>query len=444
MGVFANGRQILHKGAGNTHVAAPPDVCKTPGPSGAMPIPYPNIAKDGDLADGSKKTKIEGNPAALSSSKLKSSMGDEAGTAGGGLVSSKTRGAMKWASSSLDVKIENKGVARFMDATLQNGNTFNTAFISVGGLGPAYGDDAQCRICNKPPDDHRVHMRSAAEGAMNEIFTELDRRLAPALPCIREYVDLRAEIALLDAEIDSLPEKIQLELQRTTLKAWDNNLRLARKANRDKSLVDWLAQRRQAQSRVVADLEDAFRVRYDPLQARRVNRQNRQKELKPLIAESSPLRADKAWGNAMIQGYMVGVAICNCAAAGKTPKRIAAHSGPKCDRFREAAADLGVTVVDSFQMTEGQRVALEGLGKDSWQCAAPRVIQECMSGGHKVHTMCERWYTPVHPQVVHARLVFNDIDIPLYPFEHGEILASCDECQVLLPEMLCDNEGQCA
>ena len=94
--VFANGRSILHAGDGLKHTAAPPDVCKTPSPGGPVPVPYVNIASDGDLAKGTKKTKIEGKSVALESSNLSTSMGDEPGTAGGGIVSSKTKGKMTW------------------------------------------------------------------------------------------------------------------------------------------------------------------------------------------------------------------------------------------------------------------------------------------------------------------------------------------------------------
>jgi hypothetical protein len=89
-------------------------------------VPYVNVAKDGDLADGTKTVKIEDNSVALKSSSLMISTGDEGGTAGGGVVSSKIKGKMTWAVSSTDVKFEGKGVIRFMDTCLHNGNASNT------------------------------------------------------------------------------------------------------------------------------------------------------------------------------------------------------------------------------------------------------------------------------------------------------------------------------
>jgi hypothetical protein len=155
--VDANGRSILHKGHGMTHTCAVPDVCKTPSPAGPVPIPYVNIAMDSDLADGAGSVQIEGNPVANVGSKLSTSSGDEAGTVGG-LISSKFKGTVTWTMGSLDVKAEGKGVVRFLDNAFHNGNTFNVAFINMGGTGAAYADDSPgpCPICNKGPHEHRI------------------------------------------------------------------------------------------------------------------------------------------------------------------------------------------------------------------------------------------------------------------------------------------------
>src|SRR5690554_6361465 len=178
--VFANGRSILHAGDGNKHVSAPPDVCKTPSPGGPVPVPYPNIAADSDLAKGTKDIKIEGKPAANADSNLRRSSGDEAGTAGGGLVSNKTMGKLTWASSSPTVHLEGKGAVRFMDVTQHNGNSYNTAFASLGGTGLAYADDFQgkCGICRKSAADHRI-LETASSGMLcQEILNALRDRFA--------------------------------------------------------------------------------------------------------------------------------------------------------------------------------------------------------------------------------------------------------------------------
>jgi len=155
--VTANGRSILHKGHGQSHVCAVPDVCKTPSPGGPVPIPYVNVARDGDLADGADSVRIEGNPVTHVASKISTSSGDEAGSAGG-VMSGKFKGAMSWKMGSLDVKVEGQSVVRFLDSGLHNGNSFNSAFINQGGTGLAYSDDfrGECPVCTKGPEDHRV------------------------------------------------------------------------------------------------------------------------------------------------------------------------------------------------------------------------------------------------------------------------------------------------
>ena len=126
--VFANGRSILHAGDGLQHVSTLPDVCKTPSPGGPVPVPYVNVAATADLAKGTKRVKIGGKSVALASSHLSTSVGDEPGTAGGGLASSKTKGKMTWGSASADVKFEGKGVVRFGDVISHWIRTFRLWF----------------------------------------------------------------------------------------------------------------------------------------------------------------------------------------------------------------------------------------------------------------------------------------------------------------------------
>ena len=117
--VNVNFRTVVHESSGGI-VMAFPDVCKTPSPAGPIPIPYPNIAKSGDTAQGSKKVKVDGNPIMLDGSNFSTSMGDEAGSAGGGVVSNTTKGKAEFVNYSFDVKVEGKGVPRLGDMMLQN------------------------------------------------------------------------------------------------------------------------------------------------------------------------------------------------------------------------------------------------------------------------------------------------------------------------------------
>jgi hypothetical protein len=169
---FANNDTIIHEGDGLQFIAMAPDVCKTPSPGGPVPIPYPNIAMSSDLADGSKTVKIEGNSAALESSNLKMSTGDEAGTAGGGIVSSKIKGKLTWILYSTDVKFEGKGVVRFLDSNMHNGNGSNTSGKNRGKMSyPGRAGDIICDNCGKaigdPSHFHFPTSKEATQAAEN-------------------------------------------------------------------------------------------------------------------------------------------------------------------------------------------------------------------------------------------------------------------------------------
>ncbi|OJH39238.1 DUF4150 domain-containing protein [Cystobacter ferrugineus] len=116
--VGVNKMSVVTKDSNGTTVAFP-DVCKTPSPAGPIPIPYPNIARSADTAQGSSTVQVEGNPVCLKDSHFSTSTGDEAGTAGG-VVSGKTKGKAEFVNYSFDVKIEGKNVARAFDLMLHN------------------------------------------------------------------------------------------------------------------------------------------------------------------------------------------------------------------------------------------------------------------------------------------------------------------------------------
>ncbi|NOJ81833.1 DUF4150 domain-containing protein [Myxococcus xanthus] len=220
--VFANGRSILHKGSGNTHTSAAPDVCKVPTPGGPVPTPFVNSAQDATLTKGSKSVTINGQPVALTDSELSVSSGDEPGTAGG-LISSKFKGKMAWGSGSVDVKVEGKGVVRFLDVTLHNGNSFNTTFMSNGraGTGFAYGDDFEgvCIICQKDAESHAVpELLEGSLDVANKILKDLKAREDA-------WVKVNQEIAMKAAELERLgrqpvpPKQATLEERRASIQS---------------------------------------------------------------------------------------------------------------------------------------------------------------------------------------------------------------------------------
>jgi hypothetical protein len=143
-----------------------------------VPIPYVNIAMDSDITDGAETVKIEGNPVANVGSKISTSTGDEAGSAGGGIISNRIKGTVTWKMGSLDVKAEGKSVVRFLDQDFHNGNSFNTAFIAPGRTGVAYGDDftGQCPVCNRGPDDHVILETANSARICSRIIEALRQR----------------------------------------------------------------------------------------------------------------------------------------------------------------------------------------------------------------------------------------------------------------------------
>ena len=116
---FVNMRGIAHKGSGGMSIAFP-DVCKTPSPGGPIPIPYPNIGKASDTTKGPKKVTTDGKMPMVKGAKYSMSTGDEAGSAGGGVVSNSTKGECEFMMYSFDVKFEGKNVCRMGDPLFHN------------------------------------------------------------------------------------------------------------------------------------------------------------------------------------------------------------------------------------------------------------------------------------------------------------------------------------
>lgn len=101
-----------------------PDVCKTPSPSGAVPVPYPNIAKLADADGAIDKVLIEKKETVVEDSKIPSSSGDEAGSIGG-VVSSTSRDEAHFKQYSSKVYAGGKKVVFFTATTSHNGSNAN-------------------------------------------------------------------------------------------------------------------------------------------------------------------------------------------------------------------------------------------------------------------------------------------------------------------------------
>jgi uncharacterized Zn-binding protein involved in type VI secretion len=120
--VYAENMGLFHKGSNGMGIG-PADVCLSPPPppAGPVPIPYVNMLKASDLMAGSKTVKIDGQPTALEdASNIMMSTGDEPGAQGGNVITHKIKGKGYFNLWSFTVKIEGKGVCRHGDMIGQN------------------------------------------------------------------------------------------------------------------------------------------------------------------------------------------------------------------------------------------------------------------------------------------------------------------------------------
>ncbi|MCP3925180.1 MAG: DUF4150 domain-containing protein [Desulfobacterales bacterium] len=142
--VFVNGLALCHAGSAGIATASMPDVCLTPAPPAPpIPIPYPNIAKDEDLVDGSATVSADGgNSIAMDGCKIAQSTGDEGGAVGG-VSSGVTKGEAVFITFSPDVTVEGAAVCRHTDKlTMNMENTMCTAGIVIApGGAPATEQD---------------------------------------------------------------------------------------------------------------------------------------------------------------------------------------------------------------------------------------------------------------------------------------------------------------
>ncbi|WP_437969273.1 PAAR-like domain-containing protein [Sorangium sp. So ce260] len=437
--VFANGRLVLHQGDGLTHIAAPPDVCKVPTPAGPVPTPFVNTAQDAMLAKGSKQTSIAGNPVALASSELSASTGDEPGTAGG-VISSKIKGKLTWSGSSMDVKVEGKGVARFLDPTMHNGNTFNTAFISNGQTGLAYGDDAPCAVCGQGLDSHRVHETSAVVETLLALFEELGERYSAQEALLRRYLGVLEERrkirAVFDDKIDEESALLQ-ELEETAASA-KRSLDEAPATNKAKLGQDYNIAKKNVMAKEgeIKALRRKSDTATEALSAEL-------REINEELGAMRPVLGASEQTGTYTKPYMIGACICKC---DENPKMLAAASGEVTPGFSDAVdATETFVLVDGFTQSERQKSALVRMNRNVWDCAAPKLLAAGGAGGHKVKTMSEKWYSPLGKlvKVTYTKTKDGESSRGLQEFQHQESVPSCETCQELIPEMLCHNNEEC-
>lgn len=136
MSVFANGLGVSGKATDNKTLAAMPDVCLSPPPppAGPVPIPYPNFGMASDTTDGCTSVFIKGKEAGKkNASKYSKITGDEPATRsfGASVVTHNITGPLKFEAYSFDVIFEGGGADRFTDLTSTNhsnpGSGFNAS-----------------------------------------------------------------------------------------------------------------------------------------------------------------------------------------------------------------------------------------------------------------------------------------------------------------------------
>jgi hypothetical protein len=469
MSVYANSRSIVHKGDGQTNTAPAPDVCKTPSPGGPVPIPYPNIAQNSDLASGSKKTKIGGNSIGHESANLSTSTGDEAGTAGGGIVSSKTKGKLTWTVTSTDVKVEGKGVARFMDPTMHNGNMGNVPGVEIGAAGPSYGSDfvGECAICDKAHDAHPKVESSDERPTAKHVITLVEKlgedHTADKAVKLRE---LEAEASRHKAEAKAAAkekEKAKAERVRYNAEVAAGN----------------------EQSAPLAAEQHQLFVKY--LEAEQAAEAKRKEVRAKADALDKEIRT-----SGVCQGgrfaYMVGAMMCET----HPPTVFVSASGENTPGFTRVANSIanfvpvnkagGVKPADyqkknsalndpakfeKFQK-DWDRLQLATEKKeleapDPGVCAAQHLLAH---EGHVPRALTEAWFDPTTKNPMSVRWVrdaeefYQDLkaklsaDLPsnlqvnwtaVAPreFVHGQHVPSCQVCQALLPFLLCEEKKEC-
>jgi hypothetical protein len=124
--VFANGDEIACKAGAGKVIASFPDVCLTPPPppAGPIPVPYPDTSFSKDMQEGSKTVQIKDDEVMLKDQSFykTSPLGDEAATNGQGanVITHVITGKTYFIAWSMDVKFEGQNVDRHSDMTTSN------------------------------------------------------------------------------------------------------------------------------------------------------------------------------------------------------------------------------------------------------------------------------------------------------------------------------------
>jgi uncharacterized Zn-binding protein involved in type VI secretion len=174
--VYNEGMGLFHSGSGGKGIA-PGDVCLTPPPppAGPLPVPYVNSLGASDLADGSETVKVDGNPTALEDkSSISTSTGNEPATQGGSVITHKTKGKGYFTMWSSTLMIEGKGADRHGDPMGQNCSSSPPSCVDMQALVAfqvKYGVQNQ-PLCDEPYDRKKLGLSGTTQSQKDEVYGE--------------------------------------------------------------------------------------------------------------------------------------------------------------------------------------------------------------------------------------------------------------------------------
>ncbi|HYO51762.1 PAAR-like domain-containing protein, partial [Archangium sp.] len=186
--VYADGDEVVSKGADGKVSSAFPDVCMSPPgpPAGPIPVPYPDSSSAKDLKNGSKSVQIRNQPVGLGDESYfaTSPVGNEAATRnfGASVVTHTITGKTYFASWSMDVKVEGKGVLRHMDLTTSNHGSYPGATPPFPNLSRRQQlallrlKEGVCPCCGKDSCPAAFNEKEDGEPLSLEEFYEIDSR----------------------------------------------------------------------------------------------------------------------------------------------------------------------------------------------------------------------------------------------------------------------------
>jgi hypothetical protein len=175
--VYAGGMAVAGKAGQNKSLARFPDVCMSPPPppAGPIPVPYPNNSLSGDLKEGSTTVKLGGQPAALAQQSYykPSVLGDEAATKSFGMniVTHQITGKTLFQSWCMDVLFEGKNVCRHLDLTTSNhASSGTTTAPQPTGESQTLAliKDGKCPCCEGPLHPNQVDENNQPHPLMDE------------------------------------------------------------------------------------------------------------------------------------------------------------------------------------------------------------------------------------------------------------------------------------